>query len=140
LNVSVASATSFDFFGTDKRFKYNIADVSSEFSREYKVKSRVTSLVIASKDCGDSFEKQFKAIENLDAKTNGLIFISACAEGENEHGYHTSSSVAFKILNGADEKLLIYSPDGAEVYKGEYIHKSESILELIKNITNQSSR
>ncbi len=130
-SVSFANATNFEFFGTNKRLKYNIKEVSSEISKEYKIEFRVTSLVVASKDCGDNFKKQFRAIENLDAESNGLIFISACVKEENEHGYHTSTSVAHKILNGANDKLLIYSPDGDEIYQGEYIQKSDSILELI---------
>ena len=132
LSASVVNAANFEFFGTGKLAKYNIKDVSSEVSKEYKIEFRVTSLVVASKDCDDNFEKQFKAIQSLDAETHNLIFISACAKKENEHGYHTSSSIALRVLNGASERLLIYSPDGAEIYNGEYIQKSESILILIE--------
>ncbi|MGB0495851.1 MAG: hypothetical protein ACPGJI_05815 [Kangiellaceae bacterium] len=133
MNISFVSATSFKFSGPTNSKTYNIDNASTEFSNEYRRDVQVTSLVVASKECAQDFEQQSKVIESLDAETLGFILISACAEEVNDHGYHTNISVALQILNGANEKLLIYAPNGEKIYSGQFILETGNILQLIRN-------
>ena len=132
LILFAANAFAFEFYSTNKSHTYNIKQFSEQISKEYKISLKLfTVLVVAKNGQNNSYISQFKELKKLDAESLLLAFVSATTDKEYTHGYHASTSVSKSLLSNNELIVVVYSPEGNEIFKSKTVVTSAKIIEVL---------
>ena len=107
LTISSFSQTlNFEFFNSNGK-EFNTKILNEQLEKEYGTRFEEKIILLETPCLKDSiYIQQNKILNDIDAESLQLIFITACAEKEYKGGYHTSIEKAKEIM-GENHKFRI---------------------------------
>lgn len=113
-----ADPLEFDFFDPDGR-KFSSRDMGGQFTDASGAAIPLQILLIYSPALGAAdLRRQWEllAMNPRAAEELGVLYVTACAEAEDRHGYYTASSVAMSlVVDPSRFSAMLLRPDGEVV-------------------------
>lgn len=128
------TVSAFDFYSTQKSRSYEITNFSEKISKEYKNPYQLFAVVFAfSNNLSSAYVKQKSELDLLSVEALSTILITASAEKEYLHGYHTTINQAQNFLNNGELYVAIYAPNGSLIFQSTSLVPAKDIeLKIIE--------
>ena len=130
---SFSQTMNFEFFNSNGK-KFNTTTLNEQLENEYGTRFETKIILLETPNLRDSlYIQQDKILNEIDAESLQLIFITVCPEKECKGGYHTSIEKAKEIMGKNPEfRLRIIRSGGKIVFESYDVLSKDKILNVLK--------